>query len=316
MFFKKILFFLFSFFFINTLVQARPIPIQLNDKGLEVAIVQKLLRNAGYGILATGNFDASTENCVRSFQEKQQLTAHGRVEDSTWNTLVSNPFTQTPRLIKGIDISHYENESYKGGQLPWEKIKENDIEFCYIKGTHGAVRRDEWFDFNKSTLENEHLLWGAYHFFSLLDDDIDQQINNFLSLPIDYKQKGVLPPVLDVEEDSRKFDKANMILNQSLISVRISIWLHTVEAVTGRKPMIYVRKSFWENVIGNPTGFENYLLWVAHYTDDECPRVPATWENRWSLWQYTDRGLLKGAGKFDLNYFKGSFAALLTMAGF
>ena len=80
--------------------------------------------------------------------------------------------------------------------------------------------------------------------------------------------------------------------------------------------MIYTRKGFWENVLGNPTGFEDYPVWVAYYHEDMPPKIPNAWNGKWTFWQHTDRGNLKGAGKFDLNRFNGSYKELLMMANY
>jgi GH25 family lysozyme M1 (1,4-beta-N-acetylmuramidase) len=289
--------------------------LQKESRGLEVNILQKLLRRQGFDLFLNGMYDDATEKAVLKFQKKNGVYPSGIVNDSTWRFLLSQK-NENQLFIKGIDISHYENEEFKNGEFPFEKISQFDLDFCFVKGTHGAVRKDDYFDYNFSKLNDAHLFRGAYHFFSLLSDDIDLQINNFLHLGIDFKAQGILPPVLDIEEDSRPFDKDNIILNRELVVTRIRIWLEAVEAATGRKPIIYCRKSFWEDVIGDPPGFQDYLLWVAYYRNDLPPKVPNGWNGKWHFWQYTDKGLLNGVGKFDLNHFSGEFQDLLKLANF
>ncbi len=287
--------------------------LQKESTGLGVNILQKLLRRQGYDLMLSGRYDDLTEKAVRKFQQKSGQYPHGIVNDTTWQFLLSQK-PDNQEFIKGIDVSHYENEEFKNGEFPFEKIKQFDLDFCFIKGTHGAERKDDFFDYNFARLGEEHTLRGAYHFFSLLNDDIDLQIKNFLNLKIDFKAAGVLPPVLDIEEDARPFDKDNVILNRELVVTRIRIWLEAVESATGRKPIIYCRKSFWEDIIGNPEGFQDYLLWVAYYRNDFPPKTPNTWNGKWHFWQYTDKGLLNGVGKFDLNRFSGSFQDLLKLS--
>lgn len=314
-FFFLYIFFLFSVsisFGINETNPELPI-LQKDSKGFEVHLLQKILKRLGYEISFTHEYDIYTEKAVKQFQKKNKLTINGVVNDTTWKILLNQKF-ENQLFIKGIDVSHYENEEFKDGAFPFEKLKQFDLDFCFIKGSHGADRKDDFFNYNFSKLEEEHIIRGAYHFFSLLKDDIDQQINNFLSLNIDYKAQGILPPVLDVEEDSRPFDKENIILNRELVQARIKIWLNAIEAATGRKPIIYCRKSFWEDVIGNPSGFEDYLLWVAYYREDFPPKIPNSWNGKWTFWQHTDKGLLNNVGKFDLNRFNGSLIELLKLA--
>lgn len=304
----------FKLFALNKFGFELPI-LQKESKGFEVHLVQKILKRLGYDLIISQQYDDLTENAVKQFQKHNQLSANGIVNDSTWTKLLNQRF-ENQIFIKGIDVSHYENEEFKNGLFPFEKLKHFDLDFCFIKGTHGADRKDDFFDYNFSKLEEEHMLRGTYHFFSLLKDDINLQIDNFLCLNIDYKMQGILPPVLDIEEDNRPFDKENIIQNRALVQDRIKQWLEAIEAATGRKPIIYCRKSFWEDVIGNPEGFDDYLLWVAYYREELPPKMPNSWKGKWTFWQHTDKGLLKDVGKFDLNRFNGSLMELLKLANF
>ena len=310
------IFFIFLFFILQNTLIASVLPIlQKESEGFEVTLLQKILRRAGQDVTLTGRFDDLTETAVKKFQKREKIASNGIVNDSTWQRLLQHPALKDG-FPKGFDISHYENEDFPNGEIPFDVIKQYDMEFCYSKATHGGARKDEWFDFNWNKCKEKHILRGAYHLFSLLDDDIDAQINNFLSLNINYLEPGVLPAVLDVEEDIRNFNNANAILNKDLIVARIRIWLNAVESATGRKPMIYTRKSFWEDILGNPTGFEDYPVWVAYYHEDTPPKIPNAWNGKWTFWQHTDKGNLKGAGKFDLNRFNGSYKELLIMANY
>lgn len=316
---KKVFLFIFTTFLLNPLLLTANVndpflPIlQKESKGFEVHLVQKILKRIGYDITFSHQYDDLTEKAIKQFQTKNKIKASGVVDSITWCSLFAQKF-DNQLFINGIDLSHYENEEFKDGAFPFEKLKQFDLDFCFLKGSHGADRKDDFFDYNFSKLTDEYMLRGAYHFFSLLKEDIDQQINNFLNLKIDFKAQGVLPPVLDIEEDSRPFDKENIILNRELVQTRIKIWLNAIETATGRKPIIYCRKSFWEDVIGNPTGFEDYLLWVAYYREDMPPKTPNSWNGKWTFWQHTDKGLLNKVGKFDLNRFNGSLVELLKLA--
>ena len=237
------------------------------------------------------------------------------VNDSTWAKLLDLR-TDECSFIQGIDVSHYENEEFKNGEFPFEKLRDHDLDFCFVKGTHGGQRLDPFFEYNFKRLDEEHMIMGVYHFFSLLKDDIHQQVSNFLSMNVDFSRPGILPPVLDIEEDSRPFDRNYIIANRAQVIERIRYWLCTVEMISGRKPIIYCRKNFWEEVIGNPPGFESYPLWIANYKPVDTPVVPDAWSSGWHFWQYTDKGLLPGIGKFDLNRFSGNYRDLMNLANF
>src|SRR5437016_2485553 len=74
-------------------------------------------------------------------------------------------------------------------------------------------------------------------------------------------------------------------------------------------PVIYTRADFWRTV-GNPAGFSNYKLWVAHYTKKPRPVLPHGWSD-YAFWQYTDSGMALGVhGACDMNRFNGDNSAL------
>jgi GH25 family lysozyme M1 (1,4-beta-N-acetylmuramidase) len=45
-------------------------------------------------------------------------------------------------------------------------------------------------------------------------------------------------------------------------------------------------------VLGNPTSFTQYKLWVADYTNP-LPELFGGWSD-WAIWQFTDNGLVTG----------------------
>ncbi|MFZ4543562.1 MAG: GH25 family lysozyme [Saprospiraceae bacterium] len=309
-------FFLFLFILMAFSTFGADLPVlRKESQGFEVSLVQKILRRFGFPVELNGIFDEITENAIRTFQTQNGQFPHGIVNDSTWNNLLNKQLDECS-FIQGIDISHYENEEFKNGDFPFDKLKQFKLDFCFVKGTHGGERRDPYFEYNFIRLDEHHMIKGVYHFFSLLKEDIHQQVSNFLSMNIDFSKPGILPPVLDIEEDTRPFDREYIISNRTLVVERIRYWLHAVEVVTGRKPMIYCRKSFWENVIGDPDGFDQYLLWVANYQPDSPPIMPTCWQGKWHFWQYTDKGLLEGIGKYDLNRFSGTYLDLMKMANY
>ena len=282
-------------------------------RGPEVGILQVMLKRSGFDVEPHGLFDENTEKAVRYFQEQIGLFPHGLVNDSTWSKLLDQRVPENA-FIQGVDVSHYQNRIFSEGRFPFEKLRDHNLDFCFVKGTHGGERLDPFFGYNFKRLEEEHLIKGVYHFFSLLKDDIHQQVSNFLSMNIDFSRPGILPPVLDIEEDSRPFDRNYILSNQSLVVERMRYWMKTVELHTGRTPIIYCRKNFWEEVLGNPPGFEKYLLWIANYKPVPAPEVPEAWSGGWHFWQFTDRAELPGIGKLDMNRFSGSYRDLMKMA--
>ena len=77
--------------------------LQLGSQGAEVKSLQEQLISAGFAIIADGVFGPATENAVKQFQQKKQLTVDGIVGPSTQAALNGS---STPTL-SGIDISHF-----------------------------------------------------------------------------------------------------------------------------------------------------------------------------------------------------------------
>src|ERR1035437_1383622 len=103
------------------------------DNGSEVVQLQTLLINVGYtDIKADGAFGMMTENAVKDFQSKHNLSVDGIAGNSVMTAL--NGTSKTPAasdedLVRGIDVSHYQ-------AFPdWKKIKASGISFAYIKVT-------------------------------------------------------------------------------------------------------------------------------------------------------------------------------------
>jgi lysozyme len=145
------------------------------------------------------------------------------------------------------------------------------------------------------------VLRGAYHFFHASDNPTQQA--QFYLKTIGTLADNDLPPMLDWEINDGQSAATNI--------ANAKIWLQLVQAATGKVPVIYTGPSFW-NSLGNPQGFEQYPLFIAHY-DVSCPDVPPPWSN-WTFWQ-TGLGPQAGVSNdADLDVFNGSPAELLNFA--
>ena len=201
--------------------------------------------------------------------------------------------TETLRIEKfdahGIDVSHYQ------GQIDWQKIKEQDIHFAFVKVTEGGDFEDSLFCQNWEEIKKVGLKRGAYHFFRP-KVDVNTQIANFID---NVKlQSGDFPPVLDVEV----FDGVSKI---QLINA-MHKWLSAIEINYNIKPIIYSNLKFYnKNLAGH---FNDYPLWIARYNTRE-PRLA---DNRtWHFWQYGNKGKIDGINGFvDFNVFSGTLEDL------
>ena len=185
--------------------------------------------------------------------------------------------------VHGVDISHYQFD------VDFKKLKNDGVQFVFVKATEGISFKDDHFKKNWKALEKHDLIRGAYHFYrpSVLGK---RQAAEFIkTVPL---KSGDLPPVLDLEETDNRSDE--------IILKGVKSWLETIEAHYGVKPIIYVNQNYYHKYIkGN---LDDYPIWIAAYRWNK-PDVP---EKDWEFWQYSDKSWRKGVkGRVDLNVFNG-----------
>ena len=196
--------------------------------------------------------------------------------------------------LKGVDVSHFQ------GEVDWPAVARDGVRFCFVKATEGADNVDPNFSRNWEGAKAAGLLRGAYHFFHP-DEDAKQQAEHYLSVVSLDDQ--ALPPALDIEVTNGVGVKG--------LQSGIRTWLQTVQASSGRKPVLYTDPSFWRESVR--ADLSNYPLWLACYANQ--PDVPPSWRT-WTFWQHSDQGRVRGIpGLVDLDYCALSFDQLRQMCG-
>ncbi len=190
--------------------------------------------------------------------------------------------------VYGIDISRHQ------GNINWSILKEftfkyHKISFIYIKATES----DDWIDKNFSSnwkKSKEHgFIRGAYHFFDPKAEANVQMENFFNNVEL---EKGDLPPVLDVEQESR--------ISVSEYQKRVLLCLQLMEKHYGVKPILYVNKVFY-NTYFDTEKFKKYLIWMSR-----LQKTPPKQDN-WIFWQFTHSSVIPGIDEYvDFNVFNGS----------
>jgi lysozyme len=194
--------------------------------------------------------------------------------------------------IHGIDVSKYQDI------IAWEEVKAmrvNDIGvgFVFIKATEGIDNTDPQFRRNWKRTKSTNIARGAYHYF-VASKDGKMQAQNFIKRV--ELEPGDLPPVLDVEQRNGS--------TISQLKAEVKKWLETVENYYGIVPIIYTNVDFYNTNLGSE--FDKYPLWVAHYYQEQQPRI----KRDWSFWQHNDQGNVNGiTSKVDFNVFKGDSLA-------
>ena len=192
--------------------------------------------------------------------------------------------------IHGVDVSHHQ------GDIDWNVLADQDIQFAYIKATEGSSHVDENFVSNYIEARQAGLRVGAYHFFSYDSPGITQA-ENFIDTVENFDD--MLPPVVDVEFYANKEDNPPV---PEEVYPQLQAYLDAVEETYGLQPIIYATYESWELYIHEQ--FNDYPLWIRDIWN--APKNSADW----IFWQYTNRGRLKGFSGdepyVDLNVFAGT----------
>ncbi len=209
-------------------------------------------------------------------------------------------------MIKGIDVSHYQ------AGIDWTFVAADGIKFAYAKATDGSIGFDSEFNHHRQGAKDVGLLFGAYHFFRL-EEDIVQQAAHFAKAL--GTVKGELPPMIDVEWDSRSkhYGQGTVMDVEALSRVKAMVALMISH---GFNPGIYTNPWFWpsDNVVAD--GFEDMPLWVPNYhaKDVSEVKIPKPWK-KINIWQYSESIKGYGVDKVDGNYFMGTEEELKAIAG-
>lgn len=194
--------------------------------------------------------------------------------------------------VRGVDVSSWQ------GEIDWEILAAQDIDFAFIKASEGSSHVDSRFQYNYRNAMETSLRVGAYHFFSY-DSPGYTQAQNFISQVA--VVPGMLPPVVDVEFYGDKMDN---LPDRETTQAELEALLGELEGHYGMTPVIYATK-------------KSYNLYIAGHFDDNPIWIrdvfwkPYLCDNReWTFWQYTDREVLagySGAERYiDMNVFNGS----------
>ncbi|WP_051099241.1 lysozyme [Actinopolyspora mortivallis] len=206
-------------------------------------------------------------------------------------------------VVRGMDVSGHQ------GRVDWRAAWRSGARFAYVKATEGTGFRSSTHRAQYRGARAVGMLRGSYHFARPDLSPAAPQARFFVANGGDWKPDGhTLPGVVDIEYNPYGPDDCYG-LGPAEMSQWIAEFSDTYRALTGRFPMIYTTRHWWNTCTGGNTGFAgNNPLWVARYG----PRVgelPAGWASH-TMWQYDNEGVLPG----DQNLFRGDAAALRRFA--
>jgi lysozyme len=199
--------------------------------------------------------------------------------------------------VEGIDVSTYQ------GTINWAQVTTSNVRFAVTRISDGLNYQDVQFNRNWAAIKDAGLIRGAYQFFEPGLDAMAQA--NMVVSKVGKLGPNDLPVQLDMEVTGGQ--------SAATIVSRMKIWIERVTAGTGKRPMIYSAKYFWNDNIASRE-FNSYALWVANY-GVTCPDMPDPWSN-WTIWQYSDNRTVPGiSGGVDADKFNGTLDELKALTG-
>ena len=190
---------------------------------------------------------------------------------------INNWFVNEKNSTIGVDVSAYQAD------IDMAKLKEQNVEFIYIKATEGSKTQDVNFAKNWENAKESGLIFGAYHFFSY-DSAGKTQAENFIKT-LGSDLSGRLLPAVDVEyygdKEENPPEKADVVRE-------LKTFLELVEEQYKVKPVIYTRADIYDKYLKGE--FDEYKKWMSSlYT-------PLSWNYKddWYIWQYLNTGELEG----------------------
>jgi lysozyme len=200
-----------------------------------------------------------------------------------------------PNIVQGIDVSYYQ------ANINWTKVAQSGRKFAIARVSDGFFN-DPDFETNWAGIKAAGMIRGTYQFFRPGKDAAAQA--DLVISKVGVLGPGDLPVTLDVEATDGQ--------SAATIASKIHVWMDKVEAGTGKRPIIYTGKYFWnDNVV--TADFADYPLWIAAY-GPPCPDTPTPW-HKWSMWQYSSTGAVPGiSGDCDVDEFNGTLDELTAFA--
>ncbi|AUZ35265.1 lysozyme M1 [Arthrobacter sp. PGP41] len=218
--------------------------------------------------------------------------------------------------IQGLDVSGHQPS------VDWQQQWNMGARFAYVKATEGNYYTNPSYGSQYQGSRNVGMIRGAYHFAIPNWSSGADQARYFVQNGGGWSADGyTMPPVLDFEFNPYEgrtingFYFGNTCYNMA--PAQLQSWVrdfgNTMQALTGRLPVIYTNTSWWNQCLGNPAGFGDYPLWVAAYpsspTNNAGPVPTASWST-YSMWQYSSTGPFAG----DSNVWNGDYSQLKTFA--
>lgn len=186
----------------------------------------------------------------------------------------------------GVDVSAHQ------GDIDWDAVAADDIEFTYIKATEGGDFVDDLFATNWTEARRVGLERGAYHFFTLCTPGATQAQNFLRVVPPD---DAALPPAIDLELAGNCSERPP----RDQMFDELLTFVDRVESAWGRETILYLGNDY-EGFYGVTQRLER-ALWLRRFLLE-----PTT--ESWYMWQLHGYANIDGIdGGADLDVMRPEF---------
>lgn len=182
--------------------------------------------------------------------------------------------------VRGIDVSHHQ------GNINWQSVRAERIDFVYIKATEGKDYTDPQFKSNMNGAVYAGLKCGAYHFFTFCSSG-KEQADHFIATT-QFKEI-TLRPAVDVEFGGN----CRNTPSQEILLSELKIFINAIKSYYKCEPVIYATAESYDFLIKN--NFKENI-WIRDVYTKPDNKI------NWIIWQYHCRGKIDGInGPVDLN---------------
>jgi lysozyme len=208
--------------------------------------------------------------------------------------------------VYGIDLNQHEDQKIDN----FANLK--NLTFVICKISEGTAYNDENFTSNWQNLKNHQLIRGSYHFYRSNQNPIEQA--KFFLRKIDEQEKGELPPIVKIENDSLARNVFNQKIKTKRLQHNLLLHLAYLEKETEQKPIIYTNLAFADQYLRNEN-FAKYPLWISENSKKDYPILPKTWQKTgFKFWQKSSRYTAKSEIS-DLDIFNGTREDFVKLIG-
>ena len=204
---------------------------------------------------------------------------------------LSNTFNRDNKYsVQGIDISHH------NPILNWAEIRNQNINFAYLKATEGISHDDRNYPYNYKLASENGIKVGSYHFYNFAISG-REQAKHFINVT-QYKS-GDLLPAIDVEHSPANPYSIDTAFTKNVIK-ELQIMENELYEYYGFHPIIYTNLDCYKLYIKN--SFPDNLLWISCLANEPSDDI-----KNWVIWQFSHEGKLPGiVSDIDFNYFRYS----------